>query len=159
MSTFDEKWNIGRTIPWHFDNVTIWLYDNLIISQIYKLIFWQLDNWYILPFSTANWLPIAVVFKAIGSTSSTCFLLLMVSSDNDLLHCLVVIILLPLCEFQSHVWLVVCQLLVGCKWSDYICLDHIIYNHTRGSFWEKNKHIVQIDKHIAEAQIDWKKSW
>ena len=31
---------------------------------------------------------------------------------------------------------------------------HIIYKHTRGSFWEKNKHIVQIDKHIAEAQIE-----
>ena len=33
---------------------------------------------------------------------------------------------------------------------------HIIYKHTRGSFWEKNKHIVQIDKHIAEAQIEKK---
>ena len=31
---------------------------------------------------------------------------------------------------------------------------HIIYKHTRGSFWENNKHIVQIDKHIAEAQIE-----
>ena len=36
----------------------------------------------------------------------------------------------------------------------FFLYKHIIYKHTQGSFWEKNKHIVQIDKHIAEAQIE-----